>query len=240
MPTTNSIPASKESVSCVSSNIYNKLNEKCVIFEIPIDLVGLIIGKNGVNAEHIKEKTGCRVHIDDKKGLCQILGSSKLGILKARRTIEEIIRENREKKSSMVEKCVIEIPVEYVSIVIGVGGAHVQKIARITKCYTQINSTTGACEIVGPSEGIPRAINEILKLVKYGLKQDIMIKLKSMSVLDETCMNEISDTILNEGLVSIQKFKSIVQPKKLAEIEKYLKDKEAFINYRKSINKPNR
>ena len=235
MTTKNIISAPKESVSL---DIYNKLDEKCAIFEIPIDLAGLIIGKNGVNTQHIKEKTSCRVQIDDKKGLCQILGASKSDILKARREIEQIIREGRE-KFPIVDKSVIEIPVEYVGIVIGVGGGHVQKISRITKCKMQINDKTGVCEILGPSEGIPRAIKEIRKLVKYGLKHDIMIKLKNMGFVDETCSHEISDTILDEGILSIEKFKSIVQPKKLAELEKYLKDNEAFINYRESI-KPNR
>jgi len=109
-----------------------KNTESDACFEVPVNLCGLIIGKNGSNMISINRKTQCMVQIDDVRGICKIMGPSKESIKSARHEIEEIIQECR-KKFTNSNKRFVKVPVQFVGKVIGMGGKNLMEIYRQTK-----------------------------------------------------------------------------------------------------------
>ena len=104
---------------------------KTVTFEIPLHLAGLIIGKNGCFLQRIHMETNCKVVIDDKKGLCTITGAKLTELTKARQQVEEIVRNNR-------DRSVIQLPIDYLGMIIGVRGSNAADILQKTKCRFQV------------------------------------------------------------------------------------------------------
>ena len=128
---TNSL-ASSSTNSSVSSNRSSSIESEIRTLHdsgsllIPIDLVGLVIGKNGNVLKKIITDTNCKVQIDDKSGLCEFTGS-KEGKRRAREKIEDIVSDSRKK----FPKHFINIPVELVGLVIGANGMHLKEIYKV-------------------------------------------------------------------------------------------------------------
>lgn len=76
----------------------NQIEESISMYEceeklhIQINIIGLVIGKNGTNFKQIYKDTNCKCEIDDTTGVCTIRGP-KEGMAKAIEDVKELIRD---------------------------------------------------------------------------------------------------------------------------------------------------
>jgi len=93
------------------------------------------------------------------------------------------------------------------------------------------------CEIKGPRESLSKAAHHIYRHVKSGVELEITQCLKITGIKEEDNLYEkMIESILKEGTFSIQKFKAYVPVKKIAELEKRLKDNESIASYRANMS----
>ena len=185
-------------------------------FNTPPHLTGAIIGPGGCNIKEIEQDFGCYSHINNER-ICVITGT-KRNVSRGRDRIKKIIA-NKQQLTHINTKYTLRLPMNCVSEVIGPNGANTKNILNKTNCKIYINNETCDCDIVGPTYAIPKAVIEILKLVRSRMKKIIETRLKVLGI-DQKVHSKISDAILDEDINAIQRFKSSVALNKLAEIEK--------------------
>ena len=91
-PTKSAIKRARHQVEAIISESREKfpIPETSTI-TIPVKLVGIVIGKNGIHLKDIYKETNCRTQIDDKTGVCEITGPREK-IHEAMRQIQALVK----------------------------------------------------------------------------------------------------------------------------------------------------
>jgi polyribonucleotide nucleotidyltransferase len=169
-------------------------NSKDVCIHIPVDLIGLVIGKKGKTIKNIKRETNCTDVKIEENGLCKFEGPKSCAY-KARKLVMKIIKDNEtdtddyetdtddyetdtddyetdtddyesnDESNDEFIKTQIDIPKEMIGLIIGQNGNRIRKIKRESNCRIYIDSKSGLCKIEGSEENVLKTKLKIMKII---------------------------------------------------------------------------
>jgi len=120
-----------------------------VIVNVPVEKVGLVIGKSGTMIREIQESSGARLQLDSTGEPTRILRISgpaqSVEIAKAR--VEGLISQTTYATRISRPSKTIQIPSQCVGFVIGKGGETIKKISQDTRCRMQIETEEEALRL---------------------------------------------------------------------------------------------
>jgi len=120
-----------------------------VTIDIPVEKVGLVIGKAGSMIREIQQSSGARLQLDSTGEPTRVLRISGFGqsveIAKAR--IEGLINQPTFTMRTWKPTKTLQIPCECVGFVIGKGGETIKRISQETKCRMQIEDDEEATRL---------------------------------------------------------------------------------------------
>eukprot|EP00750_Incisomonas_marina_P024094 INCI5084.2.p1 GENE.INCI5084.2~~INCI5084.2.p1 ORF type:complete len:1256 (-),score=304.35 INCI5084.2:687-4454(-) len=162
----------KEATAAAKAGIKAVIDEeraRNMVFDIPPNSAGDIIGRGGATIRQIQESTGCRVNLQRDSNRCQITGPDPDEIAKARAQIEEILErvradeEEREAQRTLRDTreggfvpngSHIAFPIadRDIPAVLGRGGATIRQLQEDTGCRINLSKDDGMCYITNGTE----------------------------------------------------------------------------------------
>ncbi|XP_076068880.1 tudor and KH domain-containing protein homolog [Oratosquilla oratoria] len=122
--------------------------------KVPIDCVGLIIGRQGTNIKLIQEKTNTKINFtnDEMDGarVCVICGSESNAMLAQNLIVKTI------KQQPLVESMDIHVPAHTVGRIIGYNGDNIRSIQRKTACKIIIEREENDMGFSAQEDGVRR------------------------------------------------------------------------------------
>jgi len=111
-----------------------------VTIDIPVEKVGLVIGKAGSMIREIQQSSGARLQLDSTGEPTRVLRISGFGqsVEMAKARIEGLINQPTFQSRSWKPTKSLQIPCECVGFVIGKGGETIKRISQETGCRMQI------------------------------------------------------------------------------------------------------
>jgi len=127
---------------------------ECVTIAIPVEKIGLIIGRSGSTIRNIQDTSGAKLQLDsfgEPTRLLRISGSVQ-SVDAAKAKVQGLL--NQPTYGAKIPPKTIQIPSEFVGFVIGKGGETIKRISQETGCRLQIENEEQARE-AGHNPPIP-------------------------------------------------------------------------------------
>jgi len=159
---------------------------ECVTIAIPVEKIGLIIGRSGSTIRNIQDTSGAKLQLDsfgEPTRLLRISGSVQ-SVDAAKAKVQGLL--NQPTYGAKIPPKTIQIPSEFVGFVIGKGGETIKRISQETGCRLQVENEEKAREaghnppipghqhlhLIGTEEAVSsaeRAVKEILERKQGGI-----------------------------------------------------------------------
>jgi len=143
---------------------------------IPRNIMGRVIGKQGITINEIREKTGARIDAEDKSnGECEFrLRGSDDAVQKAKAMIQEVADKATLEGDSVImdggSSETLEFAVTAAGVIIGSKGAKISEVRQQSGAKVQVEKLERACKV--KISGTPQQIEEAKTLIQKIVEDD--------------------------------------------------------------------
>ncbi len=149
----------------------NHMHNCGIVLRLDPDVVGWVIGKNGVHIKRVKQETGCCIWLNQSDLNLHIIGNDPAQEAMAVSHIETLIRStpirggqmNRRSMRNFTTK-MIDCPSQLVGLLIGRNGCNIKRIKQESMASITINQVMGKAIICGSPKGTEKAASAIEKI----------------------------------------------------------------------------